>query len=529
MKKISISKKILSLSLCLAICFFAVSGLAAEDSDTNKLVELMDVMLEDFLNPSEPPAKTQQTQTASQKEQPAQTEQSVIPVEQKQTAEAKPNSVEPIEEKPLKTIELPKPVETAVPEHVPIVEEYITLDVQDDEPEEDAEPETSKTTANDNKKTETETPKPVTTENKITNTKKAEPVSETPKKTVTENTKTDVVTEVQKTTTTENKTDNKKIGASTQTPTTTTENKTDSKKLETSTQTQKTTTDNKTTNNKKSESKNSKTTTETQKSKKSETVTEAPKSKVQAKNSKTEKASEQQPVIRHEEIVFEDDEDYDDDEIEIISVEEDKPVPAHVEISSDKKAPQSNGNIVFKDDTNEIIGFDPFLYDDEPDFIYQPYVALGVEANKTTFGSAIKPIVGGDGFIQNFGMNIQYEKLIKPTISLGLIGGGTYNFKKDNKVFGMRLGLTGRKYFQIDSFRNLPYGFFVQGELGASAVYSNGSFVKDSKLNSKISPMGILKLGYRLYVLKSPMYFEPFVRGGYPLGVSAGITFGTNW
>ncbi len=523
MKKISISKKILSLVLCLAICFFAVSGLAAEDSDTNKLVELMDVMLEDFLNPSEPPSKAQQTQTASQKEQQEQSSksvESVKPVEQKQTADIKPNSVEPIEEKPLKTVELPKPVETAVPEHVPIVEEYITLDVQDDEPEEETEPV---------KQVETvETPKTpkTTTENK---------------KTVTEKTKSEVVTEVPKTVTTEN---------TTQTPATTTENKADTKKSETSEQKQKTTTDNKTVKNNNSDSKNFKTTTETQKnkkttqksvqsepkseSKKSETVTEAPKSKAQSKTSKSEKTSEpEQPVvIRHEEIVFEDNDDYDnydDDEIEIITVEEDRPVPGHVEISSDKKVPQSNGNIVFKDDTNEIIGFDPFLYDDEPDFIYQPYVALGVEANKTTFGSAIKPIVGGDGLIQNFGMNIQYEKLIKPTISLGLIGGGTYNFKKDNKVFGMRLGLTGRKYFQIDSFRNLPYGFFVQGELGASAVYSNGAFVKDSKLNSKISPMGILKLGYRLYVLQSPMYFEPFVRGGYPLGVSAGITFGTNW
>ena len=512
MKKISISKKILSLTLCLAISFFAVSGLAAEDSDKNKLVELMDVMLEDFLNPSEPPSKAQQTQTTSQKEQPAQSShpaESVIPAEPKQTADVKPDSVEPIEEKPLKTVELPKPVETAVPEHVPIVEEYITLDVQDDEPEEEVEPvkplkvvetpETPRIPTNENKKIQIETSKSEPTENKVTNTKKSEPVSEIPK-------------------------------------TTTVEKKADTKKSETTAQTQKTTTDNKTANSKKKvESKNSTRTIETQKNKKTETVTETPKSKSQAKTSRTEKASEpEQPaIIRHEEITFEEDEDFDnyddDDEIEIITVEEDKPVLGHVEINTDKKVPQDDSNIIFKDDTNEIIGFDPFLYDDEPDFIYQPYVALGVEANKTTFTSAIKPIVGGDGLIQNFGMNIQYEKLIKPTISLGIIGGGTYNFKKDNKVFGMRLGLTGRKYFQMDSFRNLPYGFFVQGELGASAVYSNGSFVKDSKLNSKISPMGILKLGYRLYVLKSPMYFEPFVRGGYPLGVSAGITFGTNW
>ena len=93
----------------------------------------------------------------------------------------------------------------------------------------------------------------------------------------------------------------------------------------------------------------------------------------------------------------------------------------------------------------------------------------------------------------------------------------------------MRLGLTGRKYFQSDSSRNLPYGFFVQGELGASAAYSNGAFIKDTKLDTKISPMGMLKIGYRAYLLNSPMYFEPFVKGGYPLGVSAGLCFGTNW
>ena len=272
-----------------------------------------------------------------------------------------------------------------------------------------------------------------------------------------------------------------------------------------------------------------KTATKTESKPKTQTVTEAetkPKAKSLTEVEKTPdiKTSKIETADKHEEVYWDD-----EDTIELITLEEETPVPVHVEIETTKKAPEVSTAISAKNITQEAADFDPFIFEDEPDFIFQPYVALDAEANKTHFSSAMKPIIGGDGLIQNFGMNIQYEKLIKPTISLGLVGGGSYNFKKDNKVYGMRLGLTGRKYFQTDSYRNLPYGFFLQGELGASASYSNGSFIKDANLNSKISPMGMLKIGYRAYLLKSPMYFEPFIRGGYPFNVSAGISFGTNW
>ena len=622
MKKISISKKIIFLSACLLLCFFSVAGLGAENNDKNKLVEMMDVMLEDFLNPVPPDStKTQTAETAEQKTQPADT---ASKPDNKTASEQKPSAVEPIAEKPVKPTDLPKPVETAVPEHIPIVEEYITLENDDDteietdevpaEKKPDVVPETktvtdegatpkgaatseadtkpktpivtetetkpktqitaereskskSETITESESKpktesetkpkaqtiTETETKPKTETATKTETKQKPQPVAETEAKPKTETaTKTETKQKTQPVTETESKpktetatktetkqkpqpvaeteakpkTETAKKTETKQKPQTVTETETKPKtetatKTETKQKTQpvaETEAKPKTETAKKTETKQKpQTVTETETKPKTKSLTEVEKTP-DAKTSKIESAD------KHEEILFED-----DDEIVLIGVEEDMPVPVHVEIETEKKAPKTTTAINANAITQEAADFDPFLFEDEPDFIFQPYVALDASANKTNFSSAMQPIIGGNGLIQNFGMNIQYEKLIKPTISLGIVGGGTYNFKKDNKIYGMRLGLTGRKYFQTDSFRNLPYGFFLQGELGASAAYSNGSFIKDTYLNSKISPMGMLKIGYRAYLLKSPMYFEPFIRGGYPLTVSAGITFGTNW
>ena len=604
MKKISISKKIISLSACLLLCFFSVAGLGAENNDKNKLVEMMDVMLEDFLNPVPPDStKTQTAETAEQKTQPADT---ASKPDNKTASEQKPSAVEPIAEKPVKPTDLPKPVETAVPEHIPIVEEYITLENDDDkeietdektnEKKPDVVPETKTVTdegatpkgaATSEADTKPKTPIVTETETKpktqITAERESKSKSETiteseskPKTVIESKNDTETKPKTQTVTETESKSKTQTVTEAETTPKAKTATKTESKsktqtvteaetkpkaktatKTESESKTQTVTeaeTEPKAKTAMKTESKSktqtvtetetkpkakavteaetkpkAKTATKTESKPKTQTVTEAetkPKAKSLTEVEKTPdiKTSKIETADKHEEVYWDD-----EDTIELITLEEETPVPVHVEIETTKKAPEVSTAISAKNITQEAADFDPFIFEDEPDFIFQPYVALDAEANKTHFSSAMKPIIGGDGLIQNFGMNIQYEKLIKPTISLGLVGGGSYNFKKDNKVYGMRLGLTGRKYFQTDSYRNLPYGFFLQGELGASASYSNGSFIKDANLNSKISPMGMLKIGYRAYLLKSPMYFEPFIRGGYPFNVSAGISFGTNW
>ncbi|MBO4732372.1 MAG: hypothetical protein J5597_06165, partial [Spirochaetaceae bacterium] len=492
MKKISISKKIISLSACMLLCFFSVAGLGAENNDKNKLVEMMDVMLEDFLNPVPPDStKTQTAETAEQKTQPADT---ASKPDNKTASEQKPSAVEPIAEKPVKPTDLPKPVETAVPEHIPIVEEYITLENDDDteietdevpdEKKPDVVPETKTVTdegatpkgaATSEADTKPKTPIVTETETKpktqITAERESKSKSETiteseskpktvieskndtetkPKtQTVTEtetNPKTQTVTEAETkpkaetATKTESKSKTQTVTEAETTPKAKTATKTESKsKTQTVTETEtkpkaktatKTESKSKTQTVTGAETKpKAKTATKTESESKTQTVTEAetkPKTKSLTEVEKTPdiKTSKIETADKHEEVYWDD-----EDTIELITLEEETPVPVHVEIETTKKAPEVSTAISAKNITQEAADFDPFIFEDEPDFIFQPYVALDAEANKTHFSSAMKPIIGGDGLIQNFGMNIQYEKLIKPTISLGLVGGGSYNFK----------------------------------------------------------------------------------------------------
>ena len=72
-----------------------------------------------------------------------------------------------------------------------------------------------------------------------------------------------------------------------------------------------------------------------------------------------------------------------------------------------------------------------------------------------------------------------------------------------------------------------PYGwgFYLQPELGAAVAFNKTGLIKD-QLGLKVSPLGALRVGYRYYIRKSPLYIEPFLRVGYPFVAGGGIGFG---
>ena len=447
MKKISISKKIISLSACMLLCFFSVAGLGAENNDKNKLVEMMDVMLEDFLNPVPPDStKTQTAETAEQKTQPADT---ASKPDNKTASEQKPSAVEPIAEKPVKPTDLPKPVETAVPEHIPIVEEYITLENDDDteietgevpdEKKPDVVPETKTVTdegatpkgaATSEADTKPKTPIMTETETKPKTQITAERESKSKSETITESeskpktvieskndtetkpktqtvteaetepkaktaTKTESKSKTQTVTEAETKPKAKAVTEAETKPKTQTVTEAETKpKAKTATQTES---KSKTQTVTGAETKpKAKTATKTESESKTQTVTEAetkPKTKSLTEVEKTPdiKTSKIETADKHEEVYWDD-----EDTIELITLEEETPVPVHVEIETTKKAPEVSTAISAKNITQEAADFDPFIFEDEPDFIFQPYVALDAEANKTHFSSAMKPIIGGE-------------------------------------------------------------------------------------------------------------------------------------
>lgn len=140
---------------------------------------------------------------------------------------------------------------------------------------------------------------------------------------------------------------------------------------------------------------------------------------------------------------------------------------------------------------------------------------------------------------KTLGFSLMFDHSLKQNASIGVLGGGFIEFSDGFKIRGLDFSKTileaeaaafYRHYIMTDTMKAIrPYGwgFYLQPELGAAVAFNKEGLIKD-QLGLKVSPLGALRVGYRAYIRKSPLYIEPFLRVGYPFVAGGGIGFGLN-
>ncbi len=138
---------------------------------------------------------------------------------------------------------------------------------------------------------------------------------------------------------------------------------------------------------------------------------------------------------------------------------------------------------------------------------------------------------------RTLGLSMMLDYSLRQNASIGVLAGGFIDFSKGFKIKGIsfsqdifeaELALFYRHYIMTDSqkaARPFGHGFYLQPELGVAVAFNKTGLIKD-QLGLKVSPLGALRMGYRLYIRKSPLYFEPYVRLGYPFIAGGGLAFG---
>ena len=177
---------------------------------------------------------------------------------------------------------------------------------------------------------------------------------------------------------------------------------------------------------------------------------------------------------------------------------------------------------------NEEIIFGAEILDEEPPFNVQNFLGGNIEYN--SYNTKFKTI----------GASLMYERVIRPADSIGVLGGGFVSidsvYKKGQKlslssgIVEGEIALFYRHYLMSDAMKEAkpyPYGMFLQPELGVGVGLNLATkkMIKD-QLGLKPSPIVALRTGYRAFILKSPIYIEPFVRIGYPFVAGGGIGIG---
>ena len=158
---------------------------------------------------------------------------------------------------------------------------------------------------------------------------------------------------------------------------------------------------------------------------------------------------------------------------------------------------------------------------------FQPVNTLTANIEYNSYNSKFKTLGG----------SVMFDHALRQNSALGFLGGGYIDFSDGFKIKGLdfskivleaELAVFYRHYIMSDSMKEKhPYGwgFYLQPELGAAVAFNKTGLIKD-QLGLKVSPLGALRVGWRAYVKKSPLYIEPFLRIGYPFVAGGGIGFG---
>lgn len=179
-------------------------------------------------------------------------------------------------------------------------------------------------------------------------------------------------------------------------------------------------------------------------------------------------------------------------------------------------------------EAEEIVFDSEILEEEEPYFAPQNFLGGNIEYN--SYNTKFKTI----------GASLMFERAIRPADSIGVIGGGFVSidsvYKKGQKlslssgIMEGEVALFYRHYLMSAAMKEAkpyPYGMFLQPEVGVGVGFNMATkkMIKD-QLGLKPSPIVALRTGYRAFVLKSPIYIEPFVRIGYPFVAGGGIGIG---
>ncbi len=158
---------------------------------------------------------------------------------------------------------------------------------------------------------------------------------------------------------------------------------------------------------------------------------------------------------------------------------------------------------------------------------FQPVNTLTANIEYNSYNSKFKTLGG----------SVMFDHSFRQNSALGFLTGGFIEFTDGFKIKGLNfskiileaeLALFYRHYIMSDSMKaKHPYGwgFYLQPELGAAVAFNKTGLIKD-QLGLKVSPLGALRVGFRAYIRKSPLYIEPFLRVGYPFVAGGGIGFG---
>ncbi len=176
----------------------------------------------------------------------------------------------------------------------------------------------------------------------------------------------------------------------------------------------------------------------------------------------------------------------------------------------------------------EEVTFDIEVLEEEPQFTPQNFLGGNIEYN--SYNTKFKTV----------GASLMFERAIRPADSVGVIGGAFVDidsvYKKGQKlslssgILEGEFALFYRHYLMSDAMKSskpYPYGMFLQPEVGVGVGYklSTKKMIKD-QLGLKPSPILALRTGYRAFIMKSPIYVEPFIRIGYPFVAGGGIGIG---
>ncbi|MBO4759508.1 MAG: hypothetical protein J5505_05560 [Spirochaetaceae bacterium] len=158
---------------------------------------------------------------------------------------------------------------------------------------------------------------------------------------------------------------------------------------------------------------------------------------------------------------------------------------------------------------------------------FQPVNTLTANIEYNSYNSKFRTLGG----------SVMFDHSFRQNSAIGFLGGGFIDFSDGFKIKGLNfskiileaeLALFYRHYIMSDSMKaKHPYGwgFYLQPELGAAVAFNKTGLIKD-QLGLKVSPLGALRVGFRYYIRKSPLYIEPFLRVGYPFVAGGGIGFG---
>ncbi|MBO4438338.1 MAG: hypothetical protein J5798_03220 [Spirochaetaceae bacterium] len=180
-------------------------------------------------------------------------------------------------------------------------------------------------------------------------------------------------------------------------------------------------------------------------------------------------------------------------------------------------------------DDDELGSLDDIQFTEEmlQENYFQPVNTLTANIEYNSYNSKFRTLGG----------SVMFDHSFRQNSAIGFLTGGFIDFSDGFKIKGLNfskiileaeLALFYRHYIMSDSMKaKHPYGwgFYLQPELGAAVAFNKTGLIKD-QLGLKVSPLGALRVGYRYYIRKSPLYIEPFLRVGYPFVAGGGIGFG---